>query len=365
MLDLKTIRTITLDIADTYADGAIQDQAADLILKLLSQNYQIYVFTSNPKRSLAFEDFEPPGLQYLREPMPPAPELAGRLTDLVAPSNLWVTDDAELCLWLIGNDLPLATRKAPPAPGAHRLLRYHSLGELASALDPTSRVWLEIGQRLDEAGANAGGVACGRVIGIGGPPQGGQPDFALGLKRFLESQGHALVELLDFSALGLGSTADAAAAATGTEREVDPAAEQWIVAQLGRIKGGQSVYHESLPEGIPKAFEPHLPLFWPPESIIVALGEMILAPPLMGLFDLTVLLENTPDETARRVYEIAEQGFDPKFTEQYVAHEGKAYVRYLDQHAVRERATFRVDSNTPGAYFLVGTEFSGVRDSSS
>ena len=350
MLDLTTIRSITLDIAETYEDGDLQEQAAELILRLLSQNYQIYLFTSIPKRPIALEDFDHPRLEFLREPMPPAPELAARLTDLVAPTNLWVTDDPDVERWLIEADLPLATRQPAPMPGGRKVLRYHALGELATALDPNAAVLREVQRLLAELAP--GRTAGARLIGIGGPPLSGYQELALALKRHLESVGHALVELLDLSTLMRGSERPTDDAPAGADWRTDEAGA-WIVGLLGSIKSGEPAYVETLPPGVPEDFAPHLPLYLSPQSVVLAFAEMPFAPPLMGLFDLTVLLETSPQETTRRIYEIDEQSFDGKFTEQYLSHEGRAYQRYLEAHAVRTRVTLRVDANRPGAFLLL------------
>lgn len=353
MLDLNSIHSITLDAADTYSDGALQDQAAELIMRMLSQNYQIYVFSSNPKHPVTSETFEHPALQFLREPMPPAPALAAKLTDLVSPGNLWITDDPGIAKWLIEKDLPLATRKVPPVAGGRRILRYRTLGELAASMDPTARVLREAGRLVAGQGEGAPDSGNARVICIGGPPLAGQAELALRLKHFLESLGYPLVELLDLSALHLGSTTlEVSGEVTG--RNADGTPGHWLREQLERMHAGEPVFAETLPEGLPQAFEPHLPLFWSPETVLIAFGEMVLAPPLIELFDVTILLENTPAETTRRVYEIDDDRFDAKFTEQYLQREGKAYERYLAEYRVREFAMLRVDANTPGAYFLVG-----------
>jgi hypothetical protein len=348
MFDLRTIGTITLDIADTYDDGDVQDHAAEMILRLLSQNYQIYLFSSNPRRPVTEEDFEHPGVQFLREPMPPAPVLAENLTDLVAPTNLWITDDPEIGRWLIAADLPLATRK--PTPAGSRVLRYGALGDLAAGLDRTARVMREVVRLLAEA--KAPGERGARLIGIGGPPLSGQPRFALELKRHLESSGYPLVELLDLSTLMRGTGQPAREIPDGVTWETREAGD-WMLSLLTGARSGSSAYVESLPPGVPESFAPHLPLYLSSESVVLAFAEMPFAPPLMELFHLTVLLETSPHETTRRIYELDEQNFDSKFTEQYLAHEGRAYLRYLERYAVRQRVTLRVDANTPTAFFLL------------
>ena len=98
--------------------------------------------------------------------------------------------------------------------------------------------------------------------------------------------------------------------------------------------------------------------------MVLAFAGMPFAPPLMGLFDVTVLLETSPQETTRRIYEIDEQSFDAKFTGQYLAHEGRTYERYLERNSVRERVSLRVDANTPGTFFLLAPAQGAAPESS-
>lgn len=121
---------------------------------------------------------------------------------------------------------------------------------------------------------------------------------------------------------------------------------------LGPAKAGGQVYVETLPEGIPEDFSPHLPLFLSEESVVLAFAGMPFVPPLADLFDVSVLLETAPQETTRRIYEMDAAEFEQRFIDQYLEHEGKAYQRYLDAHAVPARAQVRVDANTPGRFAL-------------
>ena len=72
MLNWEAIRSVTLDIAGTYDDGGFQDQVAELIWRLLERNYHIYLVSTNPDQTVDEEDFDHPGLVFLREGMPPS-----------------------------------------------------------------------------------------------------------------------------------------------------------------------------------------------------------------------------------------------------------------------------------------------------
>ena len=347
MLDLHSIRSVTLDIAETYDSGQLQDQAAEVISWLLSQNYQIYLFSSNQKQTLTSEDFSYPDLEFVTLPLPPVAPGAQRYAPLVNPTNLWVTDDPEMTRWAAEMGLPLATRRAPPALGTKNVLRIGSLADLTVSLDPTAPVMREI-ERALRAGTRSGAA----VIGLGGPPLSGYQELALRLKRHLEGAGFPLVELLDLSSLLRVAEAEPGSAGGNSAWRSEPIGE-WVMDRLlGPAKAGGQVYVETLPEGIPEDFSPHLPLFLSEESVVLAFAGMPFVPPLADLFDVSVLLETAPQETTRRIYEMDAAEFEQRFIDQYLEHEGKAYQRYLDAHAVPARAQVRVDANTPGRFAL-------------
>ncbi|HUJ73653.1 MAG TPA: hypothetical protein VL359_02300, partial [bacterium] len=100
-------------------------------------------------------------------------------------------------------------------------------------------------------------------------------------------------------------------------------------------------------------FHAHFPLFISEESVVLVLGEMLFVPPVRELLHLAVLVEVTPGETARRLFELPEhEPFDPKFTTQYMEKEGARYRGYLERNAVREGADLHVDGNVPLAFRL-------------
>ena len=130
---------------------------------------------------------------------------------------------------------------------------------------------------------------------------------------------------------------------------------QWLQsAVLEPLRAGQPVYVERRPEFLPRDFDAHFPLYISQESIVLIFAELIFTPEVAGALDLSILLEVSPEETTRRLYEIPpdENRFDPRFTEQYMKREGRIYQDYLRRHQVREKAGIRVDANQSTAFRL-------------
>ena len=347
MLDFASIRSVTIDIANTYGEGNLQDEAAEFILRLLSQNYQIYLFSSNPENSVALEEFEHPNLRFLREAMPPAPDLAEHIKDIVSEHNLWISDDPEIGRWTVQHRLPLASRLEPDAAVARMFLRYRTLGEVAAALDPTVRVAAEVVRYLPKLDADAEPKA--RLIGIGGPPLSGQPDLALAVKQHLEAAGYELVEMLDLSSLEAEDSLQSESASHGGLGSLLDTVANW----LRRAKAGESFTVEKLPAGFPKEFRSQLPLFVHGESVLIVLGTAPFQGEMGSLFDVRILLEVDEQETVRRIYELDEHSQDSEAKEQFLSYDRRVYQEYLETHRVREGGTVRVDANLPGAFVLI------------
>jgi hypothetical protein len=85
--------------------------------------------------------------------------------------------------------------------------------------------------------------------------------------------------------------------------------------------------------------------------VVIFLGEMLFVPDIMGYLDVSLLLELTPTESARRLYEMpAGESFDPKFTAQYLEKEGGRYSAYLERNGVGQRVDIRIDANRPTGF---------------
>ncbi|MEE8177553.1 MAG: hypothetical protein V3T65_06130, partial [Acidobacteriota bacterium] len=173
------------------------------------------------------------------------------------------------------------------------------------------------------------------------------------LKRELENMGCPLVELLDLSPL-LSSGDSEESDDDGARQWRDPAVGDWLMeAVLAPLKAGQRVFVDTLPPEIPEAFQAHLPLFVSEESIVVILAERLFTQEILSLLDYSILLEVSPRESTRRIYEIPEaQEFDEKFEAQYLAKEGRAYKNYLHAHSVSANVLVRINAERSGSLYL-------------
>ncbi len=119
------------------------------------------------------------------------------------------------------------------------------------------------------------------------------------------------------------------------------------------LKEGRTVYVEQMPGFLPEDFSAHFPLFLTHQSILIVFAELLFIRPISELLDMSILLEVSPEETTRRLYEIpGGERFDPKFTEQYMKREGRIYAGYLADHKVKENVMIRVNANQEKALKL-------------
>jgi hypothetical protein len=88
--------------------------------------------------------------------------------------------------------------------------------------------------------------------------------------------------------------------------------------------------------------------------VLLIFSDTLFSSPLFDALHLSLVLEVSPEESTRRLYEIPpDESFDPKFTKQYLEREGKLYRKYLKENRVLERAALRIDADHPNAlHFL-------------
>lgn len=346
---VSAFTTVVLDIASSYRTRQEQEAMSELILHLLERGYQIFLGISTDAALLQGETFEHPDITFLRDSLPPHTALLEKYPALRAPSTLWVTDNARLQDWIRRQGLAFAfpaQRSVSFAPS----LALDGYGGLAAMLDPTASTLRDVSSFLiGRKSEKRNGVL---LVGIGGPPESGFQRFAVQLKRQLESDGAALVELLDLAAFLPASEDLSDTGQNGPWR--DTAAGQWLVdTVLEPLTAGQRVYIQQRPAPAPKDFDAHFPLFLAEESIVLTLAEMLFVPPVRDFLDVSILLEVSKTETTRRLYEMPPgEAFDPKFTEQYMAGQGGRYREYLERHDVVRRSTLRLDANRPLAIVL-------------
>jgi hypothetical protein len=355
MIDLKRIRAVALDIAGANQSHERQDELSEFIWHLLERHYRMYLFNSNSEQELAGEDFSHPRLAFLREEMPPSQATLERHAELRTPATLWITDEPRLQAWLRAAGLPFMylQHEGPPRPGGQRLVH---LSELTALLDPSGLLLRDLSAMVADVRRFRPQGAL--LVGVGGPPQSGFQQFALDLRGRLHDAGHELVELLDLSSL---------MRSTETLLEDGPGASgPWVSAEAGRwlreavlapLREGRAVYVEQRPALLPADFGAHFPLYISEASVVLLFAELLFATEVAEALDLSILLEVSPEETTRRLYEIPDgERFDAKFTAQYLSREGRIYQDYLQRNRVRERASVRVDADHPGAFVLDESE---------
>jgi hypothetical protein len=349
--DLKQIRAVVLDIADAGASYQRQDEVSDFIWNLLGQNYQIYLCSSNPRNDLGGEeDFEHPRLVFLREEMPPSVKLVETHLPLGDPATLWVTNEPLLQRWIARAGMPFIgvgpAKAATPEPVpwiAH-------LSDLGALLHPTGFVLDEALRRV--TGLRSGKPAGPLLVGVGGPPQSGYQQFALDLRGRLQDADFPLVELLDLSLLLASCDELLRREPAAGGPWVSPAAGAWVAESvLAPLRQGNPVYQERLPAGLPADFAAHFPLFISRDSVLLVFAELLFTPAVSDHLDLAILLEVSPEELTRRLYEIPSgERIDPRFTDQFLVREGHIYQEYLRANRVVEHAALRVDANHPHAF---------------
>lgn len=351
MIDLKRIRAVALDIAGAQRSHDRQDELSEFIWHLLQRHYRMFLFTTERGADLSREDFSHPLLTFLREEMPPSQAVLEAHPELLAAETLWITDDEQLQRWIgqAGLAFMHLEHNGHSRPGGQHLSR---LSELSALLDPTGLLLRDVTTMVDDLRRFRPQGAL--LVGLGGPPLSGYQQFALDLRVRLQDAGHELVELMDLSTLQR--------TAESLLEQGDSPDSPWVSAEAGRwlrgavlapLRAGEAVFVESPPPELPADFGAHFPLYISEASVVLVFAERLFTQELSDAFDLAILLEVSPEETARRLYEIpAGERFDPKFTEQYLQRDGRIYQDYLRLNRVRERASIRVDANREGAFFL-------------
>ena len=350
MFDTSELTSISLDIAGSDESRARQKEITQLVWFLLDSNYQIFLISTNRNQDLSRENFQHPRLEFLRGAIPPTDEMEKAHPELKSGRILWVTDDPKLQNWLKAEKLKFAYRTARKSFGEHGT-RIGSLADLAGLFDGSARVLGEVGgEILRRRGKNR---AAPFLVGIGGPPMCGLPQFVVDLKGTLESLGWPVVDLMDMSSLLRRTDTEEPADGNGAPWRGEATRDWFMRDILEPLHEGSRVFVESLPEGVPREFEAHLPLFVSEESVLLIIGEMLLIPDITRVLDVSILLEVSVRETTRRLYDIPEsEAFEEKFVTQYLAHEGGVYRAYLEAHEVAENATVRVGAERVGSLSL-------------
>lgn len=348
---LKKIRSVALDTATSSVSYQSQDEITDVIGILLSRGYKVYLFSTGNSENLLKEDFSYPNLVFLTSEMPPAKVDLESYPELLDEATLWFTDHPELQRWIaecgmrqVNMNEPLSTSK-----GA---IRIGKISELGILLDPTSILLGDIVRVVDDFSENR--EQSPLLIGVGGPPLCEYQKFSLDLKYHLQDAEHDLVELLNLTHLMKTTEEILSSGSPPMSPWVNLEAGQWVFQEIIHpLRSGSQVYIEKVPEGFPTEFSDNFPVFISQNSVLIIFAELLFIPAISEILDIAVLLELSPEENTRRLFEIpTSEQFDPKFTKQYLKREGRVYRQYLRENRVEEQATLRVNANKGLAFFL-------------
>lgn len=343
------IASAAIDIARRGSSSEFQEALADVVWSILERGYRVTLWSSDPEDDLSTEDYQHPNLSYEKSSTPYDETQSPSNPELITPTTLWYTEVAEIHEHLRDLKIPFVyTESRDSINGGSRI---PSLRELAFLLNPTATLLGGISERIaDLRAAKRDGAL---LVGIGGPPHSGYQQFTIDLQHRLQSHGLGIVDLLNFNPVLVHSETESQPADPDGQW-VGTAAKQWIQEQiLVPLRAGQRVFLERMPEFIPREFGAHLPLFLSEESTILLLAETCFAPEVAACLDLAILLEVSPMETTRRLYEISSgEPFDAKFITQYLEREGKIYSEYHSQLDVEQGVDIRIDANNAKAFHL-------------
>ena len=340
-----------MDMAKTSDSYQHQDEVTDVIWTLLGRGYKVYLFSTENSDDLLQEDFSNPGLVILTSEMPPATADLESHPELLDQATLWFTDNPVLQRWVEECGMrQMNLSENPSAPES--AMRIATLSELGILLDPTAILLGDIVGVVDDFSLNREKKPL--VIGVGGPPLSGYQKFSLELKSYLQDGGHDLVELLELTHLMTTTEGILSSGADSRPSWLNLEEEQWVSQHIFQpMRSGSQVYIDRAPEGFPEEFSNNFPLYINREAVLIVFAELLFIPTVAEILDITVLLEVSPEETTRRLYEIPTgERFDPKFTRQYLKREGRVYRQYLRDYRVEEQATLRVNANKDLAFIF-------------
>ncbi|MDH4121404.1 MAG: hypothetical protein OEV94_06860 [Deltaproteobacteria bacterium] len=346
---IERLDTIVLDLAESDQDTSRQEETSDVILNLLENQYQIFLFSSNEKQDLSKEHYEHPKLHFLSMSNPPIEALIKEWPALVSPHTLWVSESKDWQRWIGEKGLVLAAQTIHGSPEG-LVFRFTRLGELALWLDPTLAAERALAEEmLAWKSQNPGKFM---MVGIGGPPLSLYQQLSLGVIHQIERSSEYLVESLNLDPLLIGTAEPKPNTPTGW---LNPAYETWFSKSVWEpLTAGKEVFIERFPEDFPPEIQDQAPLFLTPDSLVIATGEMMFFEPFRSRLALGYLVEVTPKETTRRLFELGEDGtFDETFVQQYMTHEGARYQAYMEKERVKSWASRRVSGEHPGVFRLI------------
>lgn len=349
MQEMTGVTAVSIDICNRDTSETYQEALGELILFLLERSYQVFLWSSTKDDDLSKENYDHQQIIILDGAPPFSNYIETKYPIISGKNTAWITEyaPAQKAARSIGAPY-FYTSGQKSTPGG---IKIGSLGEITLYLNPLTKLLREIESAI-RAKQDARAYAP-VIVGIGGPPQSGYQQFSLDIKQFFEADGHELVELLNLNPLVAHADQDAPIR-DDSPFWVHEGAREWVVSELFEpLTSGKRFYQEGMPQGFPAEFEGHFPLFISEESILLVMSEMLFTLPLPEYFDLKILLDVSPAESTRRLYDMPmDDSIDSKFVEQYFLHEGKRYRDYLITNAVEQSVDFYIDANSPNGFHL-------------
>ena len=335
---------------------AQQSALTDFIWHMLDRGYQIYLCSSTTRaggaEALAGESFAHPQLTWLHGEMPPTQPVIARYPALVAGTTVWLGDDPRVLRWVREFGLAYVSLLNKTASFAENL-HLSSWGELGALLDPTALAVRQVAEAIAELRRTRPKGAI--VVGIGGPAESGYERFAMELKRSLEAPGALMVDLLDVSCFLSGTLDEGSARDDAAFIFPVTPGDAWLLRHVMQpLATGEELYVEKAPDVVPNEFRNHFPLYLSTDSVVLVLGETVFQRSLRETMHLGILVEVSPEETARRLYEIPEgEEIDKRFIQQYLDHDGRLYQRYLTHNQVVANADIHISADSPRKFVLL------------
>lgn len=350
--DLKRIRCVALDISINRSSSQSQEEVTNFIWSLLQRNYSLILFSTREEQNLDDEDFNHPRLSFVNEEMPPSQATLKNHPNLASAQTLWITDEPQMHAWLEEGGNKYSYKKTSEFVSRNGL-RINHLSELGALLDPTKFVVEGVATMLRDLKQFHQGKAL--LVGIGGPSESGYQEFSIKLRTHLQDSGFELVDLMDLSLLMVDQDNLSPGEAASSAPLWSSSGGTWFrESVLEPLVQGKEIYFEHPPKEVTGNFSAHFPLYVSRESVLLIFSEMLFSSPLFEALHLSMVLELSPEESTRKLYEIPpDESFDPKFTAQYMEREGKVYKNYLKENSVLERVTLRINADHPNAFHFL------------
>ena len=317
-MELSNITNFVIDLADRDTDAKM-DKYVDVILDLLNKGYRVDAITTNNDDDLSEEYFSHPKFKIFEKPILNLKDKEKELFHFLTPTALWVTNSKPLIKWLGEKEQPFCMegRKSPKENNGISVL---SFLELRNIFDPSGLAIQTIIEDILEQWKNLGKKRM--LIGIGNPPCGGMETLVDKIIMGLEGSGVSLVEKFNVD-LVLPTAADIIEGNVQAQEKKEKGL-QWLNERLLEPFGSE----DEIIINVDGTGENDI--YISPQSFLILQGERLFTDELLNKFDYKILLDISPLEITRRLYEIdSDMKFTDTLVEQYLEKEGSEYNKYL------------------------------------